>query len=348
MPNQFEILTHLISWMKGQPIKYPWQKQSTPYHIWVSEVMLQQTVVTAVVNFYEKWMQKFPTVELLAKSPLEEVLLAFEGLGYYSRARNMHKCAQVVLDKYKGEFPCSYEELTALPGIGDYTARAILSFSFGESILLVDANVKRVLRRLFLQEEWSFEFEKDYLASLSEVDASSKRYINEGIMRLGQEVCLKGKPLCLICPLREGCSAFKEGRQDIIKPQKKEITLLFSQVYIIFYKNFFYLQKIEENRFKDFYLFPKVSLKEKEPFIFENIPFKACFPLKDYIHSYTRYKETLSVYAFELITQEEIKSFLGKEKGEWFLSDEIDSLPMPSIYRKIWHSFKKKINLINK
>lgn len=347
MPNKFEVLTHLVSWMKQQPLKYPWQKKSSPYHIWVSEIMLQQTVVTAVVTFYNKWMEKFPTIESLANSPLEEVLLTFEGLGYYSRARNMHKCAQLVVKDYQGEFPSSYDELVSLPGIGDYTARAILSFSFGESVLLVDANVKRVLRRLFLQEEWSFDFEKEYLSSLDYIDALSKRFINEGIMRLGQEVCLKGKPLCLICPLREGCLAFKESRQDIIKPRKREITLLFSQVYIVFYKNFFYLQKVEENRFKDFFLFPKITTKEKEPFILKNISFKACFPLKDYIHSYTRYKETLSVYAFEVTFQNEVNSFLDKEKGDWFSEGQVDSLPMPSLYRKIWNSFKKKLNSID-
>lgn len=347
MPNQFKVLTHLASWMKGQPLKYPWQKNNIPYYVWVSEVMLQQTVVTAVVAFYEKWMDKFPSIEDLAKAPLEEVLLTFEGLGYYSRARNMHKCAQVIVEKYKGKFPCSYKELINLPGIGDYTARAILSFSFGEPVLLVDANVKRILRRLFLQEEWSYEFEQKYLSSLEDIEASSKRYINEGIMRLGQEVCLKGKPLCLICPLREGCLAFRESRQDIIKPLKKEVILLFSQVYLVFYQNFFYLQKVDENRFNGFYIFPKITVGEKGPFSLKNISFKACFPLKDYIHFYTRYKETLSVYALELIAEEDINLFLDSEKGEWFSSEVLNTLPMPSIYRKIWHSFKKKLNLTN-
>lgn len=204
----------------------PWQQDITPYRVWVSEIMLQQTQVNTVIPYYERFMQRFPTVETLACAPEDEVLQHWAGLGYYARARNLHKAAKQVVSEHGGEFPRSVEELAELPGIGRSTAGAIASISMGISAPILDGNVKRVLTRLHAVEGWpGLPRVSDRLWQIAEHYTPAKRTgdYTQAMMDLGATLCTRSKPACAICPLTEVCQARIQGRQNEFphsKPKK--------------------------------------------------------------------------------------------------------------------------------
>jgi len=212
----------------------PWQKnlsdkksdkKNRPYRVWISEIMLQQTQVTAVFPYYEKFIKTFPTVEKLAAAPLDEVLHLWSGLGYYARCRNLHKTAQVIAESYQGSFPESVDELSRLPGIGPSTAGAILSIAFKKRGVILDGNVKRVLGRHFAVEGVlaRSKTEKHYwqLADACTPDDRVNDY-TQAIMDLGATLCTRSNPRCHDCPLQRSCVAFKEGTQARypVRPEK--------------------------------------------------------------------------------------------------------------------------------
>jgi A/G-specific adenine glycosylase len=204
----------LLTWYDEQARTLPWRSNPTPYRVWMSEIMLQQTQVTTVLPYFERWMAKFPTVTDLAEAPLETVLKTWEGLGYYARARNLHKAAQVVVQEYNGELPDTVEGLLKLPGIGVYTAGAIASIAFGRKAAAVDGNLKRVFARLMAYEPPinTPSAEKD-LWAIAEVLLPEDRAgdWNQALMDLGATICLPRNPRCLLCPLRDECRANQLG-----------------------------------------------------------------------------------------------------------------------------------------
>jgi A/G-specific adenine glycosylase len=208
----------VIAWQRGHGRHtLPWQRSREPYHVWLSEIMLQQTQVATVLAYYERFLNRFPDVAALAAAAQEDVLALWSGLGYYSRARNLHRCAQVIVAEHGGRFPASSAALAQLPGIGRSTAAAIAAFCFGERVAILDGNVKRVLSR------W-LAFDGD----LAEA-AQEKRLWNEatrllpdegieaytqGLMDLGATVCLTRAPQCLLCPVSADCAARRAGRPE--------------------------------------------------------------------------------------------------------------------------------------
>lgn len=188
----------------------PWQTDKTPYRVWVSEIMLQQTQVATVIPYFTRFMDRFPTVADLACAPLDEVLNLWTGLGYYARARNLHKAANHVVTDFSGEFPCSIEQVMDLPGIGRSTAGAILSLSLKKHHAILDGNVKRVLARHYLVDGWygNSKVEKK-LWELTErvTHADRVEHFNQAMMDLGAMVCTRSKPDCAECPLQESCEA---------------------------------------------------------------------------------------------------------------------------------------------
>ncbi|MGK9175029.1 A/G-specific adenine glycosylase [Yokenella regensburgei] len=189
----------------------PWQIDKTPYKVWLSEVMLQQTQVTTVIPYFERFMARFPTVTALADAPLDEVLHLWTGLGYYARARNLHKAAKQVAEKHGGEFPETFEEVEALPGVGRSTAGAILSLSLGKHFPILDGNVKRVLARCYAVDGWpgKKEVEKRLWRIAEDVTpAKGVERFNQAMMDLGAMVCTRSKPKCQLCPLQTGCLAY--------------------------------------------------------------------------------------------------------------------------------------------
>ncbi|HSC84552.1 MAG TPA: A/G-specific adenine glycosylase [Pseudomonas sp.] len=205
----------------------PWQQDINPYRVWVSEIMLQQTQVSTVLGYFDRFMHALPTVQALAEAPEDEVLHLWTGLGYYTRARNLQKTAQIVMREHGGEFPRDVEALTALPGIGRSTAGAIASLSMGLRAPILDGNVKRVLARYVAQEGYPGEPKvARQLWAVAERFLPEQRvnHYTQAMMDLGATLCTRSKPSCLLCPLQSGCQAHLLGleiRYPIAKPRKE-------------------------------------------------------------------------------------------------------------------------------
>lgn len=230
----------------------PWRENINPYRVWISEIMLQQTRVSTVIPYFIKWMEIFPNIEALAAAPLEKVIKIWEGLGYYSRARSIHKTAGILLERYRGIFPMTIQELEKLPGIGTYTSRAILCFTSKMKTAPVDGNVVRVLSRFYSipLDVASVEGKKELqaLADQIVVDERHPHIVAEGLIELGALICQK-IPLCKNCPVRSDCKALQQNRvvDFPVKKPKAPITLLHRTVLLIIYKGFILLRK-ENNK----------------------------------------------------------------------------------------------------
>jgi len=216
--HQAEFAERVLAWFDLHGRKdLPWQVNPTPYRVWVSEIMLQQTQVSTVIPYYQKFMDAFPDVQVLADAPLDRVLQHWSGLGYYARARNLHKAASQVRDDFAGLFPDDIESVMCLPGIGRSTAGAILSLSGGQRHPILDGNVKRVLARFYAVDGWPGKTAVlNKLWSLSDAVTPAKRVadFNQAMMDLGATVCTRGVPGCDACPLRDGCQAVEQGIQQ--------------------------------------------------------------------------------------------------------------------------------------
>ena len=204
-------------WFERVARDLPWRQNREPYTTWLSEIMLQQTRVDQALPYFERFIARFPTVRVLAETPLDDVLHAWEGLGYYSRARNLHRTARIVADAHQGVFPASYDALRSLPGIGPYSAAAIASQAFGLEYAAVDGNVIRVLTRLSAEEGLPAKAAvKRRISSLASwlLDPDRPGRHNEAVMELGARVCTPKSPRCTECPLGRWCRAFAEGRPE--------------------------------------------------------------------------------------------------------------------------------------
>ncbi len=206
----------MLRWFDAEGRKdLPWQRPRSPYRVWVSEIMLQQTQVATVIPYFERFMARFPDLEALARADLDAVLHLWSGLGYYTRARNLHKAARIVMDRHEGVFPQTLAEVQALPGIGRSTAGAILSLACGQRHSILDGNVKRVLARSFGVEGWPGRPRVErQLWTLAERLTPEQRTgdYNQAMMDLGATLCRRGRPACLRCPLAADCVARREGR----------------------------------------------------------------------------------------------------------------------------------------
>ena len=215
----------LLAWFDGFRRELPWRESHprNPYHVWVSEIMLQQTRTETVKGYFHRWMEQFPTIRDLAQAPEDQVLRAWQGLGYYSRARNLHKAARQVMVEWDGQLPRDRKALGDLPGIGAYTVGAILSMAFGEKVPAVDGNLLRVLARLYgVEEDITGTQGKKTITALAEaaIPADRPGDFNEAMMDLGAEVCIPKHPRCGECPLRESCRALKEGKTEVLPVRK--------------------------------------------------------------------------------------------------------------------------------
>jgi len=214
--------THIVAWQQAHGrSQLPWQNTRDPYRVWLSEVMLQQTQVSTVLGYFARFLDRFPDVAALAAGSEDEVFGLWSGLGYYSRARNMHRCAQEVVARFGGAFPRSAVELATLPGIGRSTAAAIAAFCFGERVAILDGNVKRVLTRVLgfggdmssaAQERALWDLATQLLPPADDRHAIA-RY-TQGVMDLGATVCLPRRPSCILCPVNTMCVALREGEPE--------------------------------------------------------------------------------------------------------------------------------------
>lgn len=243
-----EFAPRLITWQRqfGRH-DLPWQLTRDPYTIWLSEIMLQQTQVSTVIAYYLRFIERFPNLAALAQAPLDEVMAVWSGLGYYSRARNLHRCAQLLMTEYHGQFPNQVNALIELPGIGRSTAAAIAVFAFGAHETILDGNVKRVLARVFGIEGFPGEKQTEnamwklaesllppHSEPATELNDLAMQAYTQGLMDLGATLCVRGRPACTRCPFQTGCAAHLSGREKTLptarpkksKPMRRTLMLI--------------------------------------------------------------------------------------------------------------------------
>jgi A/G-specific adenine glycosylase len=306
------VLQQLVNWFEENQRPLPWRQTYEPYHVWVSEAMLQQTQVETALPYYERFIREFPHVEALAKAGEEHVLTLWAGLGYYRRAKNLMAAARVVVDKHGGKVPSDYETLLSLPGVGEYMAGAILSIAFNKPYPVVDGNVRRVLSRLY---GWTEENRKAmWDAARHIVRQHEPRLVNQALMELGAKVCSFKSPRCLMCPIQSACVAFRTGMQDRIPPVKKRPQTVHVHLFaVVQRKDDLFLMKKGEGMW-EFPMFPELPAGS-----FEKVGHCR--------HTITHHRLDVSVY----------RGQIASEGYEW---KSIETLPISSLTRKIWSCIK--------
>ncbi len=321
-------LQKLKNWFLSEQRPLPWREDRSPYRVWVSEVMLQQTQVAVVIPYFERWMKKFPTLESLAAASPEEVIKAWEGLGYYSRARNLHKAAQRIVEHKKGIIPSTLSELEELPGFGPYTVGAVLSFAFQKKVPAVDGNVVRVLSRFFTSSHDCSKRAHYEELTLSCLRDEEPWVLMEALIELGAQVCQK-KPKCGQCPLMEECKAYIQGRVlDFPIPRKRPSTIQLKRHVALILAGDHILIKQEKGRkvMSGLYEFPYAPLEESLPFQI-SLHKLDVFPLVK--HGFTRYDVTLFPTLYKTEKKERVVGY------EWCPVQHLEGLPFSSGHRRI-------------
>lgn len=259
----------LIKWYETNKRDLPWRDTCDPYKIWLSEIILQQTRVNQGLSYYLKFIENFPDVVSLANATEEQVLKLWQGLGYYSRARNLHYTAKIIRDKYKGVFPADPEEIAALKGIGEYTTAAISSFAFGIPLAAVDGNVVRVLSRYFnINIPFDTTEGKRVFRELANnyIDKKAPGTYNQAIMEFGAVQCKPVNPDCISCPLNNGCMALATGNVDNLPAKKKQVKLKKRNFNYLINNNFKKIQIRQRNNkdiWQNLYEFPLIETENK-------------------------------------------------------------------------------------
>ena len=263
-----EIYQKLAFWYENEKRDLPWRNTSDPYKIWISEIILQQTRVAQGTAYYNRFISEFPDIFSLAKAETHDVLKMWQGLGYYSRARNLHETARFIVSHNSGQFPVDYSELLKLKGIGDYTAAAIASIAYNEPKAAIDGNVKRVISRLFrVEEEINSLSGKKNICSLAEqiLDKANPGRHNQAIMELGAGICLPKNPSCFKCPLNSVCLALKSNKvaELPLKYKKTKVKNRYFTYLIIKKDDTIYLkQRTQNDIWKGLYEFPLIESDE--------------------------------------------------------------------------------------
>ncbi len=340
--------TPLLKWYDRHQRDLPWRDNTDPYRVWVSEIMLQQTQVATVIPYFDRWMQTFPSVHQLARAPLDKVLKHWEGLGYYTRARNLHKAAQKLVQENGGAVPGDFKNLLALPGVGRYTAGAVASIAFGEAVPVLDGNVKRVLSRLYcLQENGATPKSETALWQVAESLVPQKRPgdFNQALMELGATLCLPRNPACPLCPLLKNCQAAERGQQELFPPPKprtpsKKIEV--SAAVIQRNGKVYIQQRPMEGLMGGLWEFPGGKLEKGEtPEMALNreiheelgVAVVAGEKLLTIRHTYTQFRVTLHVFQCTL-AKGRIRA-TQCEQWKWVAPTDLDDYPFPAANVKI-------------
>jgi A/G-specific adenine glycosylase len=342
------LVSSLLDWFSKSARDLPWRKTCDPYAVWVSEIMLQQTQVKTVIPYWERWMRELPTIDALAKASSEKIHKLWEGLGYYTRVRNMQKAAQMICEKHRGVFPEQFEDVLDLPGIGRYTAGAICSIAFNQPTPILDGNVIRVLTRVFGIFEnpreksantklWTLaqELVKYSVFSVQYSDRSCS-HLNQSLMELGALICTPAQPRCEVCPIRKLCVARKKNCVDAL-PNHGTRTKATARRFIAFIVEqrgkFLVRQRPDGIVNSHLWEFPNVEVEidgtksEKSPLPFEIK--KDSQPLCRIKHSITRYRISLEAFRAKVPRRS------AEIAGEWFTLSELQMLAFPSAHRRI-------------
>lgn len=352
-----EIQQALLNWFHKNKRALPWRETYLPYHVWIAEVMMQQTQMDRGVEYFLRWIKQFPDIASVAYAPEEKLLSAWEGLGYYRRVRYLQSAAQVIMHKYNGTFPERYEDILELPGIGPYTAGAIASTAFNQDFPCIDGNVERVISRIFdINTPIKKEPTKSKLYDLVKqlIPKKNARDFNQSIMEVGALVCKK-KPMCLICPVYSMCNSRMNGTQfnRPVLAKKTPTTRLKMVTGILKYnQKIFIQQRLENDIWGKLWEFPSGCIETgetPESAIIRNWNEQLGFSIQieniitTIIHNYTHYHITL--YCFDTcFSQDIINTFsvvlpnptkLSALNYRWVSQEELQTIPLPSPHRKL-------------
>ncbi|PJD93544.1 MAG: A/G-specific adenine glycosylase [Legionella sp.] len=317
----------------------PWQNPYSGYRVWVSEIMLQQTQVKTVIPYFLRFMERYPDVQALAQASLDEVLALWSGLGYYSRARNLHRTAQDIVTSYGGIFPHNLEDLKNLPGIGPSTAAAIASLAFEQPTAILDGNVKRVLSRYFLLSGTGSAFEKQlWMQAQACMPITQCRDYTQAIMDMGATCCTNKQPLCTTCPLQKECQAFQRGVVQEY-PQKKirKIRPTHKEQFLLLYtsdKNIYLEQRPATGIWGGLWCLPAIDQDAcqmsylKQVYGLEHLSMQ---PLIAFKHSFTHFHLEISAYS--------IKTKKFSAKGRWVTQEELNDLGLAKPVKRILEFF---------
>jgi A/G-specific adenine glycosylase len=339
-----------LDWFSKNARDLPWRRTHDPYAIWVSEIMLQQTQVKTVIPFWERWMRDLPTIKSAANASSAKIHKLWEGLGYYTRVRNLQKAAQAIVEKHGGKFPESFDDVLALPGIGHYTAGAICSIAFNQPTPILDGNVIRVLTRIFgIAENPKEKQANARLWQLAEAlvknsslvtrhSSLSCSHLNQSLMELGALICTPRNPQCQICPVKKLCIAFKENRTgELPNLGKREAATARTFFAFVIERDGKFLVQQRPIGIVNAHLweFPNFetngeNLSAKEIYNAEfGFAAKDFSPLVTVKHSITRYRMTLEAFHVRL------KNSPAKLAGVWLSPKEFDSLAFSSAHKKL-------------
>lgn len=341
----------LISWYINNKRLLPWRSTNDPYHIWVSEIILQQTRILQGISYYQRFIEAFPTVESLARASQEKVLKLWQGLGYYSRARNMHMAAKQVVEQFHGSFPSTCRELLTLKGVGEYTAAAVASLAFNEPVAVVDGNVIRVIARLFAIREAvdKTSVQKEIKRLASEMMVPEKPALfNQAIMEFGALHCKPANPGCSSCILNFRCLSLRDKIVGEVpaKSYKVKIRDRFFTYLVIRVNNGFYFQKREAGDiWEGLYEFPLIESKEAPGIesLLNEIPFPGMVqvrhisePVKHVLSHQRLHVTFVSLHPDKLLTEIPIR-------WTWYEADKIKDLAVPRVIDRYLHtgSFNK-------
>ncbi len=334
----------LLFWFYANARHMPWRDlviNPDPYHVWISEVMLQQTTVTAVIGYFHKWLKAFPSIKSLSNADEQAVLKQWQGLGYYNRARNLLLCSHVLVNEHKARLPTTYEELIKLPGFGSYTAAAVASIAFHRKIPLIDANVRRVMMRIIgIECQISTKHDKYILKQLDSLIPETKPGdFNQAMMELGALICKPKEPVCNRCPIRQHCYAYLAGIQEVIPtPRTKILKEIIAVVGIIRKKTKVLIQRRpNKGLLAGLWEFPggKVDVSDKslrdalkrEIWEETGLTIDSTKKLGQVTHYYTQFKVRLNAYECFCRNMEKFKE---SEDSKFVMLEELKNYPMPS------------------
>jgi A/G-specific adenine glycosylase len=348
-----KIQENLIDWYKKNHRKLPWRETKNPYYIWISEVMLQQTRVDTVIPYFLRFIDKFSNIESLSNADEEVVLKMWEGLGYYSRARNLHRGAKVIIKEYDGKMPDTLKEIKKIPGIGPYTAGAILSIAYNEAVPAVDGNVMRVFSRLFyIKEDIGENNTKKEMEKIGQMVVSKENpsFFNQGLMELGALICTPTSPKCVACPLFMECTGRKLMIQETLPIKKKKIKVKLVEMELaVVYKDekILIMKRPTEGLLANLWALPSIerekNMEEGESIRLElEENYGMTIKNKKYLfekqHIFTHRKWKMKVYSFELIRDEKI----DYPEIQWISLQEIKKYAFPTAFMKVLKNVKKQ------
>jgi len=302
-----QIVLGIFNWYHKNARNLPWRATNDPYKIWLSEIILQQTQIIQGLNYYEKFLENFSSVNKLAKADEDQILKLWQGLGYYSRARNLHKAAKILSTQYNGSFPTTYSEIIKLPGVGEYTAAAIASFAFEQAYPVLDGNVFRFIARLYdidlpIDEQKN---RKVFMMLLNELMQNQQpSTFNNAMMEMGAIICKPQNPLCNVCPVQTFCEAYKKNTIAIrpVKNKKVKVSIRHLNFFFIEYNGGFYLeQRIGKGIWQNLFQLPLIETKSviKTPDISEYLKALYNYNIKSVIEHHQSVRHLLTHQTIE-------------------------------------------------